>query len=740
METNLWASLVQHIFSELDRWLIANSPKDQNEDLLGRLVTARTQELKALAVLAEKRRNFNKAQDAFEKAQDEHQESSEAIAKLAPSAIVNAFWNTLKNSLPTEEDKERLENAFDVLGYSELQDRAEELQALSAELGSRAGQMRLMWKELWPRLLKSRALVIALIIIVILIIGLPYFRDWLVKVEGFGWISNIKDMVLWLAATIGTASVLLKRVSGPLSRAVSILGTFHSEINEAVKKVKVAPSETIEQLKNDEAIQRVEMVKAENMKDEAESEKKNAEAAYKDSTARKRLNQFIHDKLQGADYAKHLGIISSIRRDFGQMAALMSDVKDDEAAQEAYRGALEDYQKEVELFLASDIAEELTEEERSKLESSKLDQPQEAPPFRRIILYIDDLDRCPSDKVVDVLQAIHLLLYFRLFVVVVAVDARWVSRALRDQYPNLLDEKIMISGDSENSHLRHERGSASSLDYMEKIFQIPYWVQPMSDNATKELTKELIDKARKSAMVEGPEMIQEKVPLDGTTIKDFPPPDKPPIPENKDSSSEDEGTTKTAPEPELSPIKTEKLSVSNLAQQLTIDEEEERLLQMFSPFVGRTPRRVLRFVNTYRVLNTCQPTMKLEGQERMIDERLKTRALICQLAIVTGAPQFAHKLADYLLEKQNSRVGLTGLLKALRDDRGVANTEGWDIAEASLAMLETINKKDKINIGSDLIKALADQCETTIRYGFVDHRHEPKHEGGTSQSTQQRKK
>ena len=56
----------------------------------------------------------------------------------------------------------------------------------------------------------------------------------------------------------------------------------------------------------------------------------------------------------------------------------------------------------------------------------------------RIILYIDDLDRCPPEKVVDVLRAIHLLLAFRLFVVVVAVDARWMKRSLKDRFSLML--------------------------------------------------------------------------------------------------------------------------------------------------------------------------------------------------------------------------------------------------------------------------------------------------------------
>src|SRR4029450_3168764 len=76
-------------------------------------------------------------------------------------------------------------------------------------------------------------------------------------------------------------------------------------------------------------------------------------------------------------------------------------------------------------------------------------QVKQLPRFSRIILYIDDLDRCPPDTVVKVLQAVHLLLTFPLFTVVVAVDARWVSRALRERFPNLLAETGMFAGNGD---------------------------------------------------------------------------------------------------------------------------------------------------------------------------------------------------------------------------------------------------------------------------------------------------
>lgn len=55
-----------------------------------------------------------------------------------------------------------------------------------------------------------------------------------------------------------------------------------------------------------------------------------------------------------------------------------------------------------------------------------------------MILYIDDLDRCPPAKVLEVLEAVHLLLALELFVVVVGVDPRWLQRSLRHQYRDLV--------------------------------------------------------------------------------------------------------------------------------------------------------------------------------------------------------------------------------------------------------------------------------------------------------------
>ncbi|HET9142576.1 P-loop NTPase fold protein [Actinophytocola sp.] len=85
------------------------------------------------------------------------------------------------------------------------------------------------------------------------------------------------------------------------------------------------------------------------------------------------------------------------------------------------------------------------------------------PPLQRIVLYVDDLDRCRPRRVVDVLQAVNLLLTMELFVVVVAVDPRWLLRALEKHHKNLSED--------------------GAVAYLDKIFHLPVALRPMGEHA-----------------------------------------------------------------------------------------------------------------------------------------------------------------------------------------------------------------------------------------------------------------
>ncbi len=90
---------------------------------------------------------------------------------------------------------------------------------------------------------------------------------------------------------------------------------------------------------------------------------------------------------------------------------------------------------------------------------------------RRVVLYVDDLDRCPPAQVVQVLQAVQLLLATDLFVVVVAVDPRWLERALVHE----LDVQLRPGAAGESD----VHGGITAHDYLEKIFQIPFTLAPV---------------------------------------------------------------------------------------------------------------------------------------------------------------------------------------------------------------------------------------------------------------------
>jgi predicted KAP-like P-loop ATPase len=143
------------------------------------------------------------------------------------------------------------------------------------------------------------------------------------------------------------------------------------------------------------------------------------------------LNDFVNDRLSSKTYANRLG--------------LMQQVKED-------------------LF---DLSNKLLPPSGQSLES-KINFLQGTFPRgpARVVIYIDDLDRCPPDRVVQVLEAVQLLVKTPLFIAVLAVDERYITRALEKFYEGVLSR----------------RGRPSGTDYLEKIIQLPYRVRPIMAN------------------------------------------------------------------------------------------------------------------------------------------------------------------------------------------------------------------------------------------------------------------
>lgn len=188
-------------------------------------------------------------------------------------------------------------------------------------------------------------------------------------------------------------------------------------------------------------------------------------------------------------------------------------------------------------------------------------------PVQRIIIYIDDLDRCSGAQVVQILEAIHLLLAFPCFVVVAAVDARWLTSALS----------------STHGQLDGQRG-VTPADYLEKIFQIPYWVRPLRTDSEAgglgsygRLINELTGNQAESAQKILTDEEEKEDDLVQILAKGWSPLRQ---------------IEPLAPQVDLTPER----------KQLRFNQAELRLFHDMGGLAARSPRAVKRMINIYRLL------------------------------------------------------------------------------------------------------------------------------------------
>ncbi len=308
------------------------------------------------------------------------------------------------------------------------------------------------------------------------------------------------------------------------------------------------------------------------------------------------LARLIGDRAEGDFYREHLGLLALIRRDFETISH----------------------------FVEKDRLE-LENEHLAPLDEIALD----ARRINRIVLYIDDLDRCPPDVVVKVLEAIHLLLSFPMFVVVVGVDARWVSRALAIKYPDLLPEKP-----------KPGEPAATPFDYLEKIFQVPYWIEPLGPDQTRQLVETLI--GRKLRKDSG--SLASTAPIGAVASNALS--GSGPSNGNVGSEAQERGA---APPEDLN------------AKAMELTSEELVCFDELAPLLGRSPRALKRFLNIYRLLRT---KAYYEGFAENRGPLSDYRIVAFLLAVITSHPANADALFSELLDDRLPARNLVDVVTA----------------------------------------------------------------------------
>jgi hypothetical protein len=198
------------------------------------------------------------------------------------------------------------------------------------------------------------------------------------------------------------------------------------------------------------------------------------------------------------------------------------------------------------------------------------------PTIERIILYIDDLDRLREEQVVKVLEAVALLLQFKLFVVVVAVDERWLRGALQTHYGKLF-----------------ENGAGPS-DYLEKIFQVPFWLPRLGPGDT---SFELLSR---SLMPEG-------YPIEASLSVTLAPDQLTAHATVGDEPSLSGDTVEIDPAEQDLPGDEQPIEDRfTVIRRVRLTEPEAKVLETLMPLAASTPRGAKRYVNLYRLARTAR--------------------------------------------------------------------------------------------------------------------------------------
>ncbi|MEL6223442.1 MAG: P-loop NTPase fold protein [Cyanobacteria bacterium J06627_8] len=246
--------------------------------------------------------------------------------------------------------------------------------------------------------------------------------------------TAIDKAIAWIAAVLAsilptfvTLQSLLSSSRKWFDETQQALQTYEKSVEDRNKQLEVTIEATVEaRLQTDSKLQQQER-KVQQLETQLEQQRQALPVNEYAS-----LNDFVNDRLSTKTYASRLG--------------LMQQVKDD-------------------LF---DLSNKLLPPSGQRLES-KIGFLKEAFPRgpARVVVYIDDLDRCPPDRVVEVLEAVQLLVKTPLFIAVLAIDERYITRALEKHYGGILSRQ----------------GRPSGTDYLEKIIQLPYRVRPIMPDA-----------------------------------------------------------------------------------------------------------------------------------------------------------------------------------------------------------------------------------------------------------------
>lgn len=614
VEANLWASLVEHIFRNLR---FSEAEKEEQVERRRVAVLQRVNQAIADRLKAEKR--VQDAQIDHEKASADvtaKQQSIDSKASHLQWLLSVDVWEIVDLD---QGDRDAVEKALKELGISRVLQSNREIRDALQSVEGIAQRSRMLWLSTFhgPGAgIRVALLILSLALFPLLWWGIQWFAAEAADQPATQRaIARVGEMVTGIGAVCAWIAGLVARGNRALARIDQAKGRIDAKLAERDRFI--ADQIKTERDTRDDAGKELNAA-IKNLED-ADAELATAKKELLSLTGGQRLARFIDERVASDDYRKLLGVLAMVRGDFETLSKLMKDSQKSD-----YVPIEDDFQ------------------------------------IDRIVLYIDDLDRCPPKRVMEVLQAVHLLLAFPLFVVVVGVDARWIYRSLERRH-----QLMWKSPDRDHVDVLDELKEAGTpRDYLEKIFQIPFWVQPMSTRSTERYLEGLIS-VESSGTSSG-------VPKDSAALPTqvLPEADKPigelemsyPPSETKEETPGDIREQQPAePAAEaLNSMKTDRISA-----------EELSFMKKLAPLVKRSPRAVKRFVNTYRLVRARVSSSEIKAFLGNTERPGSYRAALLLLGISIVSPDIIDDLYRFISERRDL-LDVDELLLELAGDKGPA--------------------------------------------------------------------
>jgi len=557
-DTNLWACMVTEIFDSLSKYSTNKEDFDELKRLRSTLdFTSKQKE----AAEVRKSQLVLRVSDMEQEKQIKHEKLEDITA-----------WDLLKlviSDKKVADDGRQLKNKK----VEEILGNANDIKASMEDLHSFGNKLTASWKML--KSMRGWRWMYALGIAII--VGmLSLLLPGVLKDQFQLGLAKISAVTTAAVTFFGYFMQFFKPVKQKFEEGYERLKSFHDTIENRPQPLNSALIEG-----------RNELIELKNSIAFLNETQQSTQREIREIVDGKRLFDFIEQRMSDAHYSQQLGMMSWIRRDFNRLDELLRL----------------QYQQQ------DPKSKEVYNPENVKL---KID---------RIILYIDDLDRCNEEIVVKVLEAIHLLLAFPLFVVVVGVDPRWLNNAINEKYKLLFGAFNHANKPKSEPDETALAGSATSYDYLEKIFQIPFCLKPI----TKTGREKLIGYLLKDEMAEDKQPGAEKETStvgEGSNQEDK-------TKAGQSGEGKDTDTPQTAAEPgaenvsivavtgkkeTLSPHvaapdheqdeEERKLQMTEITQKLTFTNGELECMKKIAPVFGSSPRTINRFINIYRIIKS----------------------------------------------------------------------------------------------------------------------------------------